>query len=243
MIPLLALLTMIASSFSIPLTSITSFINDNFPTAVGNLLLPLLNGKCFDLSMLIFLFTAFWLASGGAVSIITASDVIYNIEPQKFIPKRIKAFIMTIVLIMLIMFMFIVPVFGDLIFKFITSLSFYENFSIELLILYYLLKYPLSFFLIYFCLKLIYTIALNKNVKSKSVTSGSIFTTITWMLITQFYSWWVSNVMDYNLYYGSISSILILLLWMYFLAYAFTVGLVMNAEATGVVEELNEKNK
>lgn len=245
-IPLIALLAYIASSLSISLNKIEQFVGESFPKAVGSLLLPLINGKGFDLSILIFLLTAFWLASGGATSVITAADVIYEIKPQKYIPKKIKSFIMTFILIILIMFMFIVPAFGGLIYSYVSELSIFNNFHTEILVIYYVLKYPLSFILIYFCLKLIYTIAPNKLVGSKSVTSGSIFTTISWLLITQLYSFWVSNIVHYDLFYGSISGIIILLIWMYFLSYAFAVGLVMNAEKCEEVnckEVKNEKRK
>jgi membrane protein len=50
-----------------------------------------------------------------------------------------------------------------------------------------------------------------------------------WMVITQFYSYWVGNIAHYDIIYGSISSIIILLIWMYFLAYIFVIGLVLNA--------------
>ncbi len=228
-IPMLVLVVIIASTFSISISSITEFIKDTFPSAVGNLLLPLLKGRGFDFSIMVFLLTGFWLASGGANSVITASDIIYGIEPQKFVPKRIKAFVMTFILIILIMFMFLVPAFGDTIFRLISNLKPFQNFSGEILIVYYLLKYPLSFLLIYFNLKLIYTIAPNKEIKSKTVTTGAVFTTVMWMVITQFYSYWVGNIAHYDIIYGSISSIIILLIWMYFLAYIFVIGLVLNA--------------
>lgn len=242
-IPLIVLLTFIASSFSISLISITNFVTDNFPEAVGKLLLPLINGRGFDFNILVFLLTAFWLSSGGATSVITASDVIYGIRPQKYIPKKIKSFIMTFILIILIMFMFVVPAFGNSILSLLKSINVFDSISREVLIGYYLLKYPLSFLIIYALLKLVYTMAPNKTIKSISVTSGAVFTTIAWMLITEVYSFWVGNVAHYDIFYGGISSIIILLIWMYFLSYAFAIGLVMNAEKSIEMEEKNEGNK
>ena len=228
-IPVIALIAIIASTLSISLDSITDFIGDTFPNAVSGLLLPLINGRGFDLSILVFLITAIWLASTGPYSIITASDVIYEIEPKKSIEKRIKSFIMTFMTIALIMFMIIVPAFGNIIFKLITDLSGLSKFSSEIALVYYLLKYPISFIFIYFMIKLIYTIAPNKTIASKSVTTGALFTTFMWMLMTEIYSFWVSNVAHYDIFYGSISNIIILLTWVYLLAYIFVIGLVINA--------------
>ena len=239
-IPIVALIAVLASAFSISLSSITEFISDNFPKAVSDLLLPLINGRGFDLSVLLFLIAAVWLASTGAYSIITAADVIYNVKEVGQIKKRVKSITMTIFLVFLILFMILIPAFGDLIFNFIASLKIFKTVSNEILIIYYLLKYPLSFIFIYITIKIIYTIAPSKDIKSKSVTGGSLFTTVMWMIATQIYSFYVGNIVHYDIFYGSISNIIILFIWMYMLAYIFTIGLVVNSGVNvDVVENIN----
>ena len=228
-IPVIALIAVIAATFSISLKSITEFISESFPQAVSDLLLPLINGRGFDISILVFLIAALYLASTGAYSVIIAADVVYNVKQEKSIQKRVKSVIMTIFLILLILFMILIPAFGDLIFNVIANLKVFSNISKEILIVYYILKYPLSFVFIYVTLKIIYTIAPSKDIKSKTVTNGSIFTTIMWLLASQIYSYWVTNVAHYDIFYGSISNIIILLMWVYILAYIFVIGLVINA--------------
>lgn len=228
-IPVLALIAIISSTFSISLDTITKAITDNFPSAVSDLLLPLINGRGFDISILVYLFTAFWLASTGAYSVITASDVIYNIRKKNEVEKRIKSIIMTFFIITLVLFMIVIPAFGDFIFEFIASLKVFSKFKKEILAIYYILKYPLSFIFIYIIIKILYTIAPSKEIPSKSVTMGSLFTTVMWMIATQIYSFWVANVAHYDIFYGSISNIIILLMWVYILAYIFVIGLVLNS--------------
>lgn len=228
-IPVIVLIAVIASTFQISLDSITEFIKISFPEGVSTLLLPLINGRGFDLSILTFLIAALWLASTGAYAVITASDVIYEVKSKNAIAKRIKSIVMIFLLLTLIMFMLIVPAFGDKIFNLIISLKIFAKVTNELTVIYLILKYPLSFILIYFNIKLIYTIAPSREISSKSVTRGSLFTTLMWMIITQLYSFWVNNVVHYDILYGSISNIIILLMWVYFLAYLFTIGLIINA--------------
>lgn len=228
-IPIIALIAIIATTFSISLNSITEFITESFPKAVSDLLLPLINGRGFDLSVLIFILTAIWLASTGAYSVITASDVIYNIRRKNEIEKRIKSIIMTFFLISLVLFMIVIPAFGDFIFEFIANLKIFSHISKQILTVYYILKYPLSFIYIYIIIKILYTIAPSKDIKSKNVTRGSIFTTLMWMITTQIYSFWVGNVAHYDIFYGSISNIIILLMWVYMLSYIFVIGLIINA--------------
>lgn len=228
-IPVIALIAIIATTFSISLDSITDMVSNNLPKAVSDLLLPLINGRGFDLSILVYLITAIWLASTGAYSIITASDVIYNIRRKNEVEKRIKSIIMTFFIISLVLFMIVIPAFGDFIVEFIASLKVFSRISDEILIVYYILKYPLSFMFIYILIKIIYTIAPSKDILSKSVTRGSLFTTILWMIATQIYSFWVGNVAHYDIFYGSISNIIILLMWVYILAYIFVIGMILNS--------------
>lgn len=228
-IPVIALIAILATTFSISLDSITDMVSNNLPKAVSDLLLPLINGRGFDLSILVYLITAMWLASTGAYSIITASDVIYNIRRKNEIEKRIKSIIMTFFIISLVLFMVVIPAFGDFIVEFIASLKIFSRISDEILIVYYVFKYPLSFVFIYILIKIIYTIAPSKDILSKSVTRGSLFTTIFWMIATQIYSFWVGNVAHYDIFYGSISNIIILLMWVYILAYIFVIGMILNS--------------
>lgn len=228
-IPVIALIAILATTFSISLDTIATMISNNLPKAVSDLLLPLINGRGFDLSILVYLVTAIWLASTGAYSIITASDVIYNIRRKNEVEKRIKSIIMTFFIISLVLFMIVIPAFGDFIFEFIASLKVFSTISDEILIMYYIFKYPLSFIFIYILIKIIYTIAPSKDILSKSVTRGSLFTTILWMVATQIYSFWVGNVAHYDIFYGSISNIIILLMWVYILAYIFVIGMILNS--------------
>ena len=49
------------------------------------------------------------------------------------------------------------------------------------------------------------------------------------MIATQIYSFWVANIANYDIFYGSISNIIILLIWVYILAYIFANGMMLNA--------------
>lgn len=239
MIPIIALIGILSSTISISLTSITTFIKDSFPKAVADLLLPLINGRGFDLSVLVFFVAAIWLASTGSYSIITAADVVYNNKQGKTLKKRIKSIIMTIFLVVLVLFMLFIPAFGDVIFNFIANLKIFSGINDKILIIYFILKYPLSFIFIYITIKILYTIAPSNDIKSVTVTRGSLFTTIMWMIATQIYSFWVGNVVHYDIFYGSISNIIILLLWMYILSYIFVIGLIINA---GINKEIDVNN-
>lgn len=228
-IPILAMIGLIGTVFSISIKDLTAFVKDTFPSATSNLLLPLINGKGFDTNILIFLVSAFLLASGGAYSIIVTSNILYNIKQTSELKRRIKSFIITLILLTLICFLVVVPGFGDQIILIINDLEFIDPISDGVLVFYHILKYPLSFVLIYFNIKLIYTISPDKTIKSSTVTIGALFTTFLWIILTYIFSYYVGHIARYDIFYGSLSNIIVLLLWMYLLSYIFVIGLALNA--------------
>ena len=80
----------------------------------------------------------------------------------------------------------------------------------------------------------------DKKFLSRSVNGGALFTTMAWIGITELYSLYISKYANYSLFYGSLANIVILMLWVYFLSYAFVIGMAMNyhqdLEKTGVIE-------
>ena len=99
-------------------------------------------------------------------------------------------------------------------------------------------KYPLSIVVIYLNIKLLYVLAPDKKIKSRTTTKGALFTTVSWSLITAIYSFYINNIANYSRIYGALSNIVILMLWFWLLSYVFVVGLVLNCKNS---EEENEK--
>ena len=129
----------------------------------------------------------------------------------------------------MLIFTLVVPAFGDKIINFIASLIKNKLIGNNLILLYNIFKYPLSLIFIFIGVKLLYTIAPDEIVKSKYTNYGSIFTTFGWIIATEIYSIYVDVFSKYNLFYGSISNILILMLWVYILAFIFVIGMTLNA--------------
>ena len=67
------------------------------------------------------------------------------------------------------------------------------------------------------------------HVNSKSTNLGSFFTTIVWMIITAIYSYYTINIADYSVFYGSISSIIMFMVWIYMLSYVLVIGISINS--------------
>ena len=227
-IPLIAIIANVVSYFGISLISIKETLASTLPGNLANNMIQYVSGTGFNFKMFIVIISTAILASNGAHSIIITSNEIYKVKDRGIVKRRMKAILMTVLLVMLLTFLLVVPVFGKTIFAIIKTNNNQDTISF-LYTMYNILKYPVSIIFIYFIVKFLYTIAPDQKVDSHTTTAGSIFTAIAWAIATSIYSFYVSKFAQYDLLYGSISNLIILFLWIYILAYIFVIGMIINA--------------
>lgn len=242
-IPILTIIVLIASSFDISIDLVTKMIKGMMPEQVSAVIIDVISGKGFDKTVGISNIIAFVLASNGTYAIITASDTLYKINNTDKIKKRISSLIILLIIIMLLLFLVVVPVFGENILSLMHQAKIFESFNDEIITIFNILKWPLTLFIIYFNIKLIYTIAPSKNVKSKETTVGAIFTTFMWIISTIVFKFYLTYFARYDILYGNLSSIIIMLVWCYFLSYIFVLGMAINASQREQIEFLEETKK
>ena len=238
MIPLLALVGTIGSKLGLSMTSFRNALESTVPDAVINTLFPADATTGLNFNVTVFFIAAFLLATNGAYSVITTSNRIYQVEDNSEIRRRSKAVLLTFILVSLLFFLILVPAFGDSLISLAEINLHNEKLASFIRNIYHLGKYPLSLFLLYFNIKLIYILAPDKEVTSNEVRAGAMFTTIFWLLSSKIYAFYVEYFSHYDIFYGSMSNILVLLFWVYILAYIFTLGMSFNQ--TGVIQETIE---
>ena len=234
-IPLITLVGAIGSGFGLPATSIKEILDSVVPHDIINYLIPSNTEGLLNFNMFVFFFAAFILASNGTYSIINTSNEIYKVRESSELKRRVKAILMTLILVSLFVFLILVPAFGDVLIKVINVSINNETITNISSGIYHIIKYPISLLLIYYNIKLLYTIAPDTKISSRSTIPGALFTTIMWLLSSKIYAFYVDYFANYNVFYGAMSNILVLLIWVYILAYIFTLGMCFNA--TGVIQE------
>lgn len=225
-IPLVSLLVMFASKLSLNFDVVTSFINHYLPSGVAGLILSVFEQQKVGTLDIVFIITAFYIAAKATHSIIIASTQIYGGKQRNFFRTRIKAIIMLMVLLLLILMIIGILTIGS---KFVTYLG-TVNGTISPLVYktYMILKWPFVLFMIFITIKVIYTIAPNVTIPSSSVNKGAMFTAIVWGITTFVYSFYVTNIANYTKFYGNLSNLIILMIWIYWMCYIFVLGMTMN---------------
>lgn len=232
LIPLLALVGTIAGYLSVSTDKVMNILETVIPFELTDDILTYVSGEGLTFNIAIFFISAFLLASNGAHSMIITSNEIYKLKDSNAINRRLKAIAMTFILVLLFLFLLLVPVFGDSIFEILTANIPNKNAVLFAYNLYKLMQLPISFILIFYNIKLLYTLAPDREIKTKTTTTGTVFTTVGWILSTKLYAIYAGSFSSYNLFYGSISNILFLLMWVYILSYIFVLGMAFNASAT-----------
>ena len=181
------------------------------------------------IGLVITMIVGYYTASNGPASIIITSNAIYGEKQTGFFKRRLKSIIMTIFLVLLFIFMLIVPVFGDdKIIELFEYVDLNSSITDKVTTIIRLLQGPVTWLIMYFFIKILYTIAPNKRIKSKNVGYGAIFTSVSWIIITYGYSFYINNIAYYSTFYGSLANIVMLMIWIYILAYVFTIGMALN---------------
>ncbi len=230
MVPTITLLAYGAVFFNLSFDFISNFITKAFGSDVSSLVIPIVRQVDLNIHFFITLIIGFYAASTGAASIIITSNQMYHVPNKSFLHRKVKALIMTFVLILLLMFLLLIPVFGTKICSLITFVNLNESVTKSVIFAINLMKGPISWFVIFFLIKIIFTMAPDKDIPSSSNTLGALFTTFGFVLVTAGYSVYINYFAHYSNLYGGLAQFVILMVWLYLLAYIFVIGIAMNTE-------------
>ena len=85
---------------------------------------------------------------------------------------------------------------------------------------------------------MLYCVGPNRPIKLRSAWPGALLATLFWLLATSGFAWYVRNIANYSVLYGSIWTVIALLIWMYLLNVIALIGCEYNAVRERVLREL-----
>lgn len=228
--PIITMFGLVASSLSLSVDGVIHSLNGVLPSGVVEIFIPFINGS-LNTTNIIIIFVGLYLASNGPDSIITASNILYQSENKNYLSRRIKALFMTFWLILLFIIILVFLAFGSFILKKILSFGVLGEFISNNYMIITFWKLFLAFFFMFIVIKIIYTMAPDKHFKSKYVNKGALFSTLAIMIVTAIYSFYVTNIAHYDVFYGSVANIAILMLLIYIISYIIVLGIAINSNS------------
>ena len=106
-----------------------------------------------------------------------------------------------------------------------------------IVLLFGLLRYLVALAAIVLVTGLLYCVGPNRPIKLRAVWPGAVLATILWLAATSGFAWYVRNVANYSVIYGSIGAVIALLVWMYLLSVIALLGCEYNAVRERVLKE------
>lgn len=168
-----------------------------------------------------------WAASNGVNAITRAFNYAYRIKTDRsFLIARLVAMILTIGMVLIIILALLLPVFGMMIGSYLFS---WAGFTESFLATWGTLRWVVSSCIFFIVLIFLYKLAPNRHLRFSQVVWGTAFATLAWQLVSWGFSFYVNNLGNYSATYGSLGTIIVLLIWFYLFGIIVITGGILNA--------------
>lgn len=184
-----------------------------------------------------FIFTL-WTASNGIAAVIKCLNMAYDEkEKRSFLKVQAVSVLCTLALSLIIMFTFLLLVFGEVIGVFLMHLF---NLNEPFKYVWNLFRYVIMMLALIFIFVWIYHFTPSRKLGWKEVIPGAVFTTIGWIFMSIGFSYYVNNYTNYSKIYGSIGAIIVLMTWLFFSSVTMLIGGEINAIWAFEVKKTNK---
>jgi len=172
---------------------------------------------------------ALYFATNGVNNMIDAfSKSYHNLKPRKPLKQRIIAILLTVILTLLVLTAITLIIFSQVIMGYLAKVGLMTK-DIN----YYLIMgvdWAVSLALVYFGCSFVYYLGPARHAnKWRFFSAGSSLATLLIVLTSLGFSVYIDNFNQYNKLYGSIGTLIIVLLWLYFNSFILLIGFELNA--------------
>jgi membrane protein len=168
---------------------------------------------------------AIWSANKGTKSLFTGVDIAYKSKSKRgFIKQNALTLLFTFGAIILLIFSAVLIVAFPAI---VDKIGLPEN--VQNLISW--MRWLIMALISVCCISLIYLFAPERpRPKIKWVLTGALVATFLWLIASWGFSFFISNFANYGEIYGSISAVVVLMLWLYLTSFIILLGAELNSE-------------
>lgn len=177
----------------------------------------------------------FWSAGKGLFALCKGLNVVYGVKKQNkhYILFRIRALISTIIFILVIVLTLLILVFGNSINSFLQ-----KRFNVFSVVINLLLKNKvlISIMLLSIILIFVYRFIPKHEYKLKNQIPGAVIAAVACNIVSIFYSIYIEVFTGFSLMYGSLTTIVLAMMWVYACMYSILIGAMINKMIANYVE-------
>lgn len=229
MFPILMLISQIIGMLDIRALDVISPLSGIVPKDMTDIIFDYLSYVKQSRNTGIFTFSAItsvYIASKALTSIIYALNKAYRVDIETTnIQKKILAFIVTLLVMAAVILSLVLITVGKPLFL---KIAVFFNLDMIFLKTWTLFRWGVALFTLSITLFTIYSIIPYEKYPKKYKIAGTIFTIISWSMLSLGSAYYVNNLSNYSKIYGPLGTIMLMLLYLYFAGIIIVLGGELN---------------
>ena len=222
-VPMLIVLTQLLGIFDVSMDFVRDWLEAHLSTEMGSVLQRLFTASSTAVTNLFMILLALWASSSLAFSLsrLTTYTISYGRYRFNFFTERLKAIPIAAGSIIVVAITVVGYVYGEIIAKRVLQSTMIEELINDL-------RTPVLGLLFFIVILANYYLLPRIRVPVAAVLPGAVVATVGIMIVTWFYSLYISRTTNYNLLYGAFSSIVAMMLWFYLISWVLCIGMMFN---------------
>ena len=225
--PFLILLISLFSKFDITQYFAAEIFKNVLPLEVEIILKNYIDNLIRINSNAIVPFTAvftLWSASRGVNSLMRSLNIAYDVkENRNYVQLKLLGMLYTASLSIALIIAILIPNIGKTLLEITSEILRVPNFILVIV------KWGFFIISIYVILTSLYVFLPNKKITFKSVIPGSIFSIFGWFIVSKGFSYFVANFSNFSIIYGSLTAIIVFMMWLYISSIILMLGGEINS--------------
>ncbi|MDR2835450.1 MAG: YihY/virulence factor BrkB family protein [Bacteroidales bacterium] len=189
-----------------------------------------------------FVLLIYFVSSGFAALIGAFNASYHTIKPRNWFSERFVSLILVFIVgILLIIAISLIIIGNTLIVKLLSYFPYIDTVFINILL--NLVKWLIIILLYFVVISILYYVAPINKSKMKLISPGAIFATFFQIISILAFSYYVANFAQYNKLYGSIGTIMIVMMLFYISAWVIILGYELNVTTNSIESIINKKDE
>lgn len=226
LIPILLLLCSIIPYTPVTKANLMNILVDIMPDSIDPIAISVVN-EVYGRSTTLLSVTAaatVWAGARGIWALNRGLNVINDVDEKGYFSLKFRSCVYTLILLFSIILSLTIMVYGDTVVAFIRTsvpsskylMDFFSN-----------LKFFIILFLLFIFFMFLFTWLPNERQKWYTQIPGAVFSSLVWVAFSWGFSIYLDNFGNYTMY-GSMATIIILMLWLYMCMYIVLMGAMIN---------------
>lgn len=233
--PLLIFISGLLGSLELDVSGIMASLSSLLPAGVPEMLtayLTYVKDSSGGALMWFGLGAAIWFPMRAANCLMGAVRRAYHLpRPKKPLTHIAKVLLYTVFLLLMIILSLVLVMAGQRALGFLSRVAAFPVWLVEI---WNVLRFGALGTVIFAAVGLLHVMAQDRRQPGRNVVGGVVFSVLAWMALSAAFSFYVENIADYSVIYGTLGAMIVLLVWLNLSA----VVLIMGAEVNAALMEL-----